>query len=367
MIDDDYIIGYYFLRVRAIVMMVDLLRVHVFVLFLFFVVLVVAVVTTVNENQDKEKVVAKAWTQSFLVKVRQPTTGSRFPSIIWFFWDGPRNVVLDAAVRSFQSQSGWEVRGLNHDTIKDYLDVSTELPACYNDLDCVARKTDTIRLALLCKYGGVWTDASAFIGRPLDSWVPRETNTELVVFYLEGFGSGVGVSDEVIENWFIAAPKQGEIIIRWRNLFFSELEAADKVAKAESIPLGTALGKSKLMQETNTYQLAFKEYLYMHVCMMYLRQRDPVVMALMKTPAVRLYRAESDPFYQCIAPYGFDHKLSNLMSAQELKDYEAKRGEKTMFTKLTGGQRKFVVDNYDVLRLMSLWKRPALLELISRQ
>ena len=340
--------------------------VYALILCCLFVVLVVAVVVTVKENQQRETEAVKTWTQSFVVP-KELVSNSLFPSIIWFFWDGPRNVVLDAAVRSFQSQSGWEVRGLNNDTIKDYLDVATELPVCYNELDCVARKTDTIRLALLCKYGGVWTDASTFIGRPLDSWVPRESNTELVVFYIQSGGSGVGVSDEAIENWFIAAPKQGEIITRWRNLFFSELEAGVKVAKAESIPLGTALGKSQLMKETNTYRLGLNEYLYMHVCMMNLRQKDPVVMALMNTPTVRLYRAESDSYYQCMAPYGFEHTLGNLMSASELKQYEAKRGEKIMLTKLTGGQRKFVIDNYDTMRLMSVWKRPALLELLWRQ
>ena len=202
--------------------MIVIHREHVFCLFLLIVVFVVVLIDTINKKKEKETEAINKWTKAFTI-AKQPETTSRFPSIIWFFWDGPRNVVLDAAVHSFQKQSGWEVRGLNNDTIKDYLDVATELPACYNDLDSIARKTDTIRLALLCKYGGVWTDASTFFGQPLDSWIPREANTELVAFYLEAYGSGVGLSDEVIESWFIAAPKQGEIITRWRDTFFSEL------------------------------------------------------------------------------------------------------------------------------------------------
>ena len=137
--------------------------------------------------------------------------------------------------------------------------------------------------------------------------------------------------------------------------------------KANNISLDDALNKSQLKKETKMYRKEISAYLHIHVCMMYLRQKDSVVMALMKTPAVKLYSAMDDPFYRCIEPHGFHHTLGNLMSAQELKEYEMKRGKKIMFTKLVGHQRTFAIDNYYNMYSMSLlWQRSALFELIQR-
>lgn len=94
-----------------------------------------------------------------------------FPRLLWFFWDGEPNAFVLQCLKSWRRFArGWEIRGVNFDNLYSYLDAS-DLPRNFDNLDCIQRKTDCVRLALLYKYGGVWSDATVMLNRDLDEWV----------------------------------------------------------------------------------------------------------------------------------------------------------------------------------------------------
>jgi hypothetical protein len=87
--------------------------------------------------------------------------------------------------------------------------------------DFVQRKVDLIRLYLVHKYGGVWSDASIAVKKSHD-WIVdtrRSSGAEFVGYYREG--STKKSEYPVIENWLFAAPPECEFVKKWRDEFES--------------------------------------------------------------------------------------------------------------------------------------------------
>jgi mannosyltransferase OCH1-like enzyme len=63
------------------------------------------------------------------------------------------------------------------------------------------------RLSLLRRFGGVWTDATAFCCQPLDSWLEPYAKEGFFAFRNPG-------PDRLMANWFIAANPDNEILAR---------------------------------------------------------------------------------------------------------------------------------------------------------
>ena len=120
---------------------------------------------------------------------------------IWMFWyqgwqDAPD--ICKQCVESWKyNNPEWEVKALDSESIIDYI------PNVYNQYSKLqiskAHLADIIRITLLNKFGGVWSDATVYCNKPLDDWLPEET------FFFEK-------KPYDISNWFISKGKDDYII-----------------------------------------------------------------------------------------------------------------------------------------------------------
>jgi len=105
----------------------------------------------------------------------------------------------------------FQVRILTRATLWDWLSPA-DLPLQYENLD-IQHQADSIRLALLIKYGGVWLDASVLLLRPLGELLagPRRpffTTDNRRPHLLERRVD----RDYFVENWFLAAPPHDPLL-----------------------------------------------------------------------------------------------------------------------------------------------------------
>lgn len=241
------------------------------------------------------------------------------PRIIWSYWEGddiPKIIQLSHA-RVKQKLPDWDVKLLNQTTVKSYLDM-TNVPANYESLS-VQHKADWIRAALLRAHGGVWLDAAIIVndGSALNKLLKEsiEAHSEFTGFTLGG--------DSYIENWFMMAPKNSEVI----NKIYDEFSRA--------ITLGFSNYKDELAGEThiqiNPRIYANGTYLTQHSCI------QAVVQArLGRTPRMVLKPSEESMFklqtdcnwnFECflrkvLQPETYKIPYLKLRSVEQQFDYE---------------------------------------------
>ncbi|CAK9095616.1 unnamed protein product [Durusdinium trenchii] len=95
------------------------------------------------------------------------------PKVIWMYWaQGSKqlNGFRRLCVHTWQVQNpDWKIKILEKETVARFIEPS-ELPRCYEELPA-AQQSDALRLALLAKYGGVYTDVATICLRPLEDWL----------------------------------------------------------------------------------------------------------------------------------------------------------------------------------------------------
>eukprot|EP00913_Durusdinium_trenchii_P031629 g29619.t1 len=105
------------------------------------------------------------------------------PKVIWMYWaQGSKqlNGFRRLCVHTWQVQNpDWKIKILEKETVARFIEPS-ELPRCYEELGRTrperdaagelpaAQQSDALRLALLAKYGGVYTDVATICLRPLE-------------------------------------------------------------------------------------------------------------------------------------------------------------------------------------------------------
>jgi hypothetical protein len=147
----------------------------------------------------------------------------KLPKTIWVFWDNPElpnNISLIINNNKQKLGNEWTINVLNDTNINNYLDTSI-FPKNYNNLE-IQFKSDFLRLKLLHKYGGIWMDASIIINSKdeLENIFTKtiDNNIELTAFTLFDKEDSYKYH-QYIENWFLIAPKNSNIISLWLEEF----------------------------------------------------------------------------------------------------------------------------------------------------
>ena len=135
------------------------------------------------------------------------------PKIIWTYWhsdDLPE--IINKSIENWKHHSpNYEVRVVTPSNLKVHLpekDFSTFWPD-----DFVQRRVDLIRLYLISKYGGIWSDASIAVKKNHDEIIGQ--GYDFMGYYREAFTKNPKLP--VIENWFFAAPPGSEFVTKWRD------------------------------------------------------------------------------------------------------------------------------------------------------
>jgi capsular polysaccharide synthesis protein len=133
---------------------------------------------------------------------------------IWTLWlqgfaDAPP--LVQACLESWRRfNPGWRVQPLDQHSLGDVIDLVSLRDASGH---LTLQKTSALaRLALLRRYGGVWTDATVFCLRPLDDWIDP------------AFGAGFfafknPAKDRMLANWFIAAEPDNTLLVALHDAF----------------------------------------------------------------------------------------------------------------------------------------------------
>ncbi len=140
------------------------------------------------------------------------------PEIIWVYWDSvQRSHLVELCLSKIvKILPAFKINVLNDRNLKDFL---PDIVQKRNDLP-VANYADLIRLELLAKYGGIWMDASILITENLD-WIydiKNKFQTDLIGFYSEDCTNDF--QNPILENWFLATPKNNKFIVAWRDVFY---------------------------------------------------------------------------------------------------------------------------------------------------
>jgi len=143
------------------------------------------------------------------------------PKKTWTYWDNDIPPYVENIINLRNANlDGYEHIILSDSNIYNYID-KKEFPKNYNQLG-KQHKADWIRLYLLYKYGGTWIDSSIIITKLNDINEIYDNcyknKYELMAFYLD---QRLINNDKYtyIENWFLIAPVNSNIIKKWKQEF----------------------------------------------------------------------------------------------------------------------------------------------------
>jgi hypothetical protein len=165
-------------------------------------------------------------------------TNTNIPKKIWTYWDNDNlpDIIVKCIDTWKKQNPNYEIIVLSKQNLSKYLpDVDFSK---IKHIDSATRFSDMVRLHVLAKYGGIWSDASIICLKPYDSWIPNmqsKSNAEFVGFYIDGFTlPQFKEKSPVIESWFLACVKDSRIVNDWLNEFLriSDFDTVEKYVES---------------------------------------------------------------------------------------------------------------------------------------
>jgi len=153
------------------------------------------------------------------------TTYQTIPKIIWTFWEGDENEVVNQCIQSWRKYNPeYTITIINRLNVHQYCNLN--LNSHYIATDNT-RLSDFVRLNVLAKFGGLWIDASIICNESFD-WIhamQRAYNYEFVGYYLDGFTEHeYRDTSPIIESWFFACIPNSAFVNDWRDEFMQLLQ-----------------------------------------------------------------------------------------------------------------------------------------------
>lgn len=140
-----------------------------------------------------------------------PFGASAIPRIIWIYWrqsEAQAPFLVQRCIESWRQRNpGWDVRVLDEELAKthvDLADIPQVLPTRFF--------ANLLRIRLLTRYGGVWTDATVYCHRPLDDWAPLASITGFFAFRYPSPGSW-------FDTWFLIAERDHLLLREWEAAY----------------------------------------------------------------------------------------------------------------------------------------------------
>jgi uncharacterized protein YxeA len=148
---------------------------------------------------------------------------SNIPNIIWTFWEGPKNPVVQLCIDSWKHYNpGYEVIVLSKSNYMRYTDGSVDVDTLPHSGDFVARYADYVRCLVLAHNGGFWIDSSVICHHPF-TWVhaaQQSTEAEFIGYYIHTGTHPEFLSySPMVENWFFACVPESPFMQDWCREF----------------------------------------------------------------------------------------------------------------------------------------------------
>ena len=145
------------------------------------------------------------------VASRRVTPAGELPRRIWIYWkQGWSNAppLVDRCRRSWiEKNPGWEVVQLDEANLAEWIGNAS----IFEEREMsVTHRSNLVRLHLLARHGGVWTDATVWCPGPLDAWLPDLMATGFFAFSRPG-------PDRLLATWFLAAQPAHPLVHAWQE------------------------------------------------------------------------------------------------------------------------------------------------------
>jgi hypothetical protein len=254
------------------------------------------------------------------------------PRKVWTFWDTPNPpTVVNECIQTWRKHNpNYDIVVLNKENLAQYLP-EVDFSKIKHIHDKSPEKfSDMVRLHILAKYGGIWSDASIICLKSYDSWIhplQEKKNSEFVGFYIDSFTLPEYKKESpVVENWFFACVPNSAFVKDWLNEF---LRISDFSTIEEYV-------ENVRSQGVNLQNISSTSYLSMHVaCQKVLQKPD-------SNYRIELVKAEDTAFkYLTKNEWKTDQSVDNLL---ECKDPEKKREDCDFFNspiiKMRGVERR---------------------------
>lgn len=192
-------------------------------------------------------------------KIVENMNEKRIPKIIWTFWDGELSELITLCIDSWKRHNPtYEIIILNKENIYQYL---PEFDDNLKHADDIRHYSDIIRIHILEKHGGIWSDASIICYESYD-WIldiQQESQVEFVGYWINHDLE----HSPVIENWFFAVVPNSTIMNDWKNELMKSQEFESKDDYIDY-----------LLDNCNAEKIDNPPYLWMHVAMQKILQEN---------------------------------------------------------------------------------------------
>ena len=233
------------------------------------------------------------------------------PKKIWTFWDNEDipDIVLKCIGTWKKHNPNYEIIVVNNSNLLKYLP-EVDFSKIKHINESPQKYSDMVRLYLLAKYGGIWSDATVICQKPYDSWITdmqKNNNYEFVGFYIDGFTlPQFKESSPVIENWFFACKKGSVMVNDWLKEFL-------KISNYDTVEKYVA---SVINDGINIQNISTPSYLSMHVACQKILQKGPN-----KPYHFTLLKAE-DTAYKYLTKNNWDSKkaVQNILDCKKQKN-----------------------------------------------
>lgn len=146
------------------------------------------------------------------------------PRIIWTFWDkGEVDLpeFLNICLESWRHNSpGWKVVVLSPSNLLDYLELGTDLPTTFFEIERASLQSDVARCAILARYGGIYTDMSTLAMTNVAEDVRTAIDRGTSVYAYHNFGW----IHDFVSAWFMACRPQEPVMVEWSRTLNNILE-----------------------------------------------------------------------------------------------------------------------------------------------
>ena len=157
----------------------------------------------------------------WLVWARQQDqyTLKEIPKIIWTFWDSdtPPEFVQNSIDTWKKYSPDFEIKLVTPSNIGEYLP-GVDFTK-FKHTNFIQRISDFVRVHLIAKYGGIWSDASV-VAKRSHNWIIDEQKTKgFEVFIYRNDRDQSNPEHPVLANWFFASVPNSKFIREWRDEF----------------------------------------------------------------------------------------------------------------------------------------------------
>lgn len=253
-------------------------------------------------------------------RIKEPFQVSQsIPNIWWTYWND--YTIPEVVENCIQSWRKWypemEIRIVTPKTLKFYVDID---PKQLSWNDNPGRESDIVRLNLLQKYGGYWSDATNYVTGRVE--FPKGPYTEFVGYFIQR--STLNSKYPVIESWFFGTIPEAPFITRWRDVFMSISDHKTVDSYLQS-----------MREKGVDFQgILFPGYLAIHVAAQYILQKE--MSPEEQVEKLSLLKAEDGPFAYLAA---------NDWDSQRALDNLCKGNHRTAMIKFCGAERKMLEKN----------------------